>query len=132
MDLPVSYQDVVMARRRIRDIVHSTSVITSRTLDEWAGCEVFLKCENLQRTGSFKFRGAYHAFGLLSPQQKEKGIVAFSSGNHAQATALAARLLGVPAVICMPSDAPKVKIEATRGYGAEIVFMADLPKTGKK
>lgn len=122
MDLPVSFQDVVMAKKRIRDNIHSTSVITSRTLDEWAGCEVFLKCENLQRTGSFKFRGAYHAIGLLSSEQKKQGIIAYSSGNHAQATALAARLLGVPAVICMPLDAPKVKIEATRGYGAEIVF----------
>ncbi len=122
MDLPISFQDIVLARRYLRDNIHSTSVITSRTLDDWSGHEVFLKCENLQRTGSFKFRGAYHTIGLLSPEQKKQGIIAFSSGNHAQATALAAKLLGVPAVICMPMDAPKVKIEATRGYGAEIVF----------
>ncbi|MBA4601684.1 pyridoxal-phosphate dependent enzyme [Thermoactinomyces mirandus] len=122
MKLPISFEQVVVARKRIQGNIHPTPVITSRTLDEWAGCKVFLKCENLQRTGSFKFRGAYHAIGQLTPEQKKRGIIAFSSGNHAQATALAARLLGVPAVISMPADAPQVKIVATRGYGAETVF----------
>ncbi|TMZ45799.1 pyridoxal-phosphate dependent enzyme, partial [Klebsiella pneumoniae] len=99
-----------------------TPVVTSRTLNRMAGCEVFLKCENLQRAGAFKFRGAYHAISRLSEEQKRTGVIAFSSGNHAQAVALAARLAEVPAVLCMPDDAPQVKVEATRDYGAEIVF----------
>jgi len=96
-------------------------VLTSTTIDARTGATVHFKCENFQRMGAFKFRGAYHALSQLDADQRSRGVVAFSSGNHAQAVALAGRLLGVPAVIVMPEDAPKVKLEATRGYGAQIV-----------
>jgi len=96
--------------------------MTSRTLDELAGRSVLLKCENLQRGGAFKFRGAYNTVSQLSAEARSRGVLAFSSGNHAQGVALAAKLLGAPAAICMPSDAPPVKIAATRGYGAEVIF----------
>jgi threo-3-hydroxy-L-aspartate ammonia-lyase len=95
--------------------------MTSRTIDAMTGSAVFFKCENLQRMGAFKIRGAYNALSLFSEMEKRKGVIAFSSGNHAQAVALAGRLLGIKAVIVMPEDAPRVKLEATRGYGAEIV-----------
>jgi threonine dehydratase len=95
--------------------------VTSRTLDERTGAAVFLKCENLQRMGAFKFRGAYNRIVQLDPAERRRGVVAFSSGNHAQGVALSSRLLGVPATIVMPADAPAAKVEATRGYGAEIV-----------
>jgi len=97
-------------------------VLTSATIDALTGARVHFKCENFQRMGAFKFRGAYNALSQLDPEQKRKGVVAFSSGNHAQAVALSGRLLGVPATIVMPTDAPKVKLEATRGYGAEVVL----------
>lgn len=117
-----SYKSVRDAAERLRGIVHRTPVLTSRTLDEISGGSIFLKCENFQRMGAFKFRGAYNRIVQLDGEARQRGVVAFSSGNHAQGVALASRLLGVPAVIVMPSDAPASKIAATRGYGAEIVF----------
>jgi threonine dehydratase len=116
-----TYDDVVAAARRIEGIAHRTPVLTSRTIDSDWGASVFFKCENLQRMGAFKFRGAYNALARFDAAQREAGVVAFSSGNHAQAVALAARLLGMPAVIVMPHDAPAAKVAATRGYGAEVV-----------
>jgi len=118
----VSYEDVVAAAGRLRGIAHRTPVVTSRTLDELCGMSVFLKCENLQRMGAFKFRGAYNRISQLSADERKRGVVAFSSGNHAQGVALAAQLLGVPAVIVMPSDATAAKLDATREYGAEVVL----------
>ncbi|MGW7541751.1 pyridoxal-phosphate dependent enzyme, partial [Streptomyces sp. NPDC054770] len=118
---PVTLQDVHDAAARIKGAAHRTPVLRSRTLDELVGAEVFLKCENLQRVGAFKFRGAYNAASRLSPEQLAKGIAAYSSGNHAQAVALAARELGSTAVIVMPADTPRAKLAATAGYGAEIV-----------
>src|SRR5271156_1427538 len=117
----LGYDDVLAAAARLRGIAHRTPVVRSRTLDERTGAQVFLKCENLQRMGAFKFRGAYNRISQLSPAARRRGVVAFSSGNHAQGAALAAKLLGAPAVIGMPSDAPASKIAATREYGAEIV-----------
>jgi threonine dehydratase len=113
--------DVRAAARRLDGVAHRTPVVTSRTLDERAGAEVYLKPESLQRTGSFKFRGAYTKISSLPPDALARGVVAFSSGNHAQAVALAARLLGTSATILMPEDTPVAKLEATRGYGAEVV-----------
>ena len=118
----VTIEEVREAARRLDGIAHRTPVITSRTLDELVNGQVFLKCENFQRMGAFKFRGAYNRIVQLDVKQRRAGVVAFSSGNHAQGVALASRLLGVPAVIVMPEDAPKSKIDATRGYGAEIIF----------
>ncbi|MFD6274821.1 threo-3-hydroxy-L-aspartate ammonia-lyase [Streptomyces sp. NPDC060209] len=119
--LPVTFDDVRAAAARLKGIAHATPVLTSRTLNAYVGAEVFIKCENFQRVGAFKFRGAYNAAAQLSPEQLSKGIAAYSSGNHAQATALAARELGTSAVILMPEDAPQSKKDATAGYGAEIV-----------
>ncbi|MFE0821040.1 threo-3-hydroxy-L-aspartate ammonia-lyase [Streptomyces sp. NPDC058847] len=118
---PVTFADVRDAAARLDGIAHRTPVLTSRTLDALVGAEVFVKCENFQRVGAFKFRGAYNAASRLSDGQLAKGIAAYSSGNHAQAVALAARELGTTAVILMPEDAPRSKREATAGYGAEIV-----------
>ncbi len=116
----VQYGDVVAAAARIKGVAHRTPVVTSRAFDEAVGASVFFKCENLQRSGAFKFRGAYNALSRLSPEQRRAGVVAYSSGNHAQAVALAGRLLGIPVVILMPDDAPSVKLAATRSYGAEV------------
>jgi len=116
--------DVRAAAERLRGIAHRTPVVTSRTLDRRVDANVFLKCENLQRMGAFKFRGAYNRLAQLSPAERERGVVAFSSGNHAQGVALAARLLEIPATIVMPENAPAAKSAATLGYGAEIVFYA--------
>ena len=110
------------ARERIGSRIHRTPVVTSRSFNEVAGKEVFFKCENLQRAGSFKIRGATNKILSLTAEEKRRGVVAFSSGNHAQAVALAAREAGVRAVVAMPNDAPKLKVAGTRGYGAEIVF----------
>ncbi|MFJ1967958.1 pyridoxal-phosphate dependent enzyme [Streptomyces sp. NPDC087903] len=118
---PVTLDDVRAAAARIEGVAHRTPVLRSRTLDALVGAEVHLKCENFQRVGAFKFRGAYHAAARLTPEQLARGIAAYSSGNHAQAVALAARELGTTAVIVMPEDAPRSKREATAGYGAEIV-----------
>jgi threonine dehydratase len=116
-----SFDDVCAAAERLRGIAHRTPVVTSKTLDERTGARVSLKAENLQRIGAFKFRGAYNRIAQLTPDQRQRGVVAFSSGNHAQGVALAAQLLEVPATIVMPSDAPSAKLAATRGYGAEVV-----------
>jgi len=120
--LPITFDDVAAAHERIRGAAHRTPVLTSSTADAATGASLHFKCENFQRMGAFKFRGAYNAIAQFTPQQKAAGVLAFSSGNHAQAIALSARLLGVRAVILMPEDAPSVKIEATRGYGAEVVL----------
>lgn len=116
-----SFADVRAAAERLRGVVHRTPVITSATLDARTGARVFCKAENLQRIGAFKIRGAYNTIAQLDPERRRGGVVAFSSGNHAQGVALAAKLLGVPATIVMPSDAPAAKHAATRGYGAEVV-----------
>jgi threonine dehydratase len=118
---PVTLDDVRDAAAQIKGVAHRTPVLRSRTLDDLVGAEVFLKCENYQRIGAFKFRGAYNTISRLSPGQLERGVAAYSSGNHAQAVALSARELGSTAVIVMPEDTPKSKIDATAGYGAEIV-----------
>ncbi|NBE92626.1 pyridoxal-phosphate dependent enzyme [Nonomuraea sp. KC401] len=118
---PVTLDDVRDAAARLDGVVHRTPVLCSRTLDELVGAEVLLKCENFQRVGAFKFRGAYNAVSRLPRGQLAKGVAAYSSGNHAQAVALAARVLGTNAVILMPEDAPRSKLEATAGYGAEVV-----------
>ena len=120
--LAISYDDVVAAHERIRSVAHRTPVLTSTTADAQSGAQLFFKCENLQRVGAFKFRGAYNAIAQFSPDQRAHGVVAYSSGNHAQGIALAARLLGVKAVILMPTDAPAIKLTATREYGAEVVL----------
>ncbi len=120
--LPVRYADIAAAADKLKGISHRTPSLTSTTVDARVGGCVFFKCENFQRMGAFKFRGAYNALANLSPAQKRTGVVAFSSGNHAQAVALAGKLLGVKAVIVMPDDAPAVKLDATRGYGAEVVI----------
>jgi threonine dehydratase len=117
----VSLQDIRDAAKRIAGAAHHTPVIRSRTLDELVGAEVHLKAENLQRIGAFKFRGAYNAIARLSPAQLARGIAAYSSGNHAQAVALAAKELGSTAVIVMPADTPAAKLDAVAGYGAEII-----------
>jgi threo-3-hydroxy-L-aspartate ammonia-lyase len=120
--MALTYDDVAAAHERIRGAARRTPVMTSATVDAVTGAQVHFKCENFQRMGAFKFRGAYNALAQLSAEHKKTGVVAFSSGNHAQAVALAGRLLGVAAVIVMPTDAPSVKLEATRGYGAEVVL----------
>ncbi|HEY6721053.1 MAG TPA: threo-3-hydroxy-L-aspartate ammonia-lyase [Burkholderiales bacterium] len=120
--LAVRYADVEAAAQRLEGHAHRTPALTSRTVDERTGAQVFFKCENLQRIGAFKFRVAYNAMSQLSPEERKRGVLAYSSGNHAQAVALAGKLLGIRVVIVMPADAPAVKIEATRGYGAEIVL----------
>ena len=117
----LSLDDVRAAAERLSGIAHRTPVLTSRTLDERTGATAFLKAECLQRGGAFKFRGAYNMISSLGPEERERGVVAYSSGNHAQAVSLAARLLGTSATILMPADTPPVKLDATRGYGAEIV-----------
>jgi threonine dehydratase len=116
-----TFDDVRAAAARLAGHAHRTPVLTSRTLDEQLGARVFLKCENLQRMGAFKFRGAFNALSKFDERQRRAGVVAFSSGNHAQAIALAARLLGIPATIVMPHDAPAVKVAATKGYGGQVV-----------
>ena len=118
----VTYADVEAAAARLEGVAHRTPVATSSQFDQLAGCEAYFKCENLQRMGAFKFRGAYNALALLGAQERSRGVVAFSSGNHAQAVALAGRLLSIGTTIVMPADAPAVKVAATRGYGAEVVL----------
>lgn len=121
MSLPVTYADIAAAAKRIEGAAHRTPVLTSATADEMTGAKIFFKPENLQRMGAFKFRGAYNAIAKFSDEQRKRGVLAFSSGNHAQAIALSARLAGVKAVIVMPADAPALKLAATRGYGAEVI-----------
>src|SRR5437879_4141316 len=120
--LAVSYADVASASERIPGHEHRATVMTSRTVDERAGARVFFKCENFQRMGAFKFRGAYNAMSRLASDERKRGVLAYSSGNHAQAVALAGKLLGIRVTIVMPADAPAVKLDATRGYGAEVVL----------
>lgn len=119
--MTVTYEDIVEAARRIEGIAHRTPVVTSRTLDARLSARLFLKCENLQRAGAFKFRGAYNALSRLDEGGRRRGVLTFSSGNHAQATALAARLLGMQATVVMPRNAPAAKRRATEEYGARIV-----------
>jgi threonine dehydratase len=116
-----TYDDVAAAAARLEGHAHRTPVMTSRTIDEALGAQVFFKCENLQRMGAFKFRGAFNALSRFDATQRRHGVVAFSSGNHAQAIALSARILGIPATIVMPQDAPAAKMAATRGYGGNVV-----------
>ena len=120
--MSVAYADVEAAAGRLEGVAHRTPVATSRQFDALTGAQAYFKCENLQRMGAFKFRGAYNALQTLPPEARKRGVVAFSSGNHAQAVALAGHLLGIPAVIVMPADAPAVKVAATRAYGAEVIF----------
>ena len=117
-----SYEDVVAAAARLEGQAHRTPVLRSRTVDAVAGAQFFFKCENFQRMGAFKFRGAFNALSCFDAQQRKAGVVAFSSGNHAQAIALSAQMLGMPATILMPQDAPAMKVAATRGYGGEVVL----------
>ena len=126
MSIP-SKQDLLDARTRISDIVHKTPVLTSSTLNEIIGAEVFLKCENFQRMGAYKMRGASHAVSRLNDDQLEHGVVTHSSGNFAQAIALSAKLKGIKATIVMPENAPAVKVEAVKGYGSTIVFSGSRP-----
>lgn len=116
-----TYDDVIAAADRLRFFAHTTPVLTSRTVNELLGAEVYFKCENFQRMGAFKFRGAFNALSQFSREQRTAGVVTFSSGNHAQAIALAAKLLNIPATIVMPHDAPAAKVAATQGYGGKII-----------
>ena len=117
-----TYDDVVAAAARLQGHAHRTPVLRSRTADDRLGASVFFKCENFQRMGAFKFRGAFNALSRFTPAQRRAGVVTFSSGNHAQAVALSAHILAMPAVILMPSDAPRLKIDATCGYGGEVIL----------
>jgi threonine dehydratase len=126
-DLAIGFADVAAAAQRLAGHAHRTPVLSSRTLNALTGAQVFLKCENLQRMGAFKFRGAFNALAQFTPAQRQAGVIAFSSGNHAQAIALSARLLGMPSVIVMPQDSPAAKLTATRGYqqgqpGSEVLL----------
>ena len=120
--LAISFDDILSAQKRIGGVAHRTPILTSTTADAMIGAQLFFKAENFQRMGAFKFRGGFNAVSQLTPEQRVKGVVAFSSGNHAQAIALSARLLDVKAVIIMPTDAPTAKLAATRGYGGEVVL----------
>ena len=128
----LQFADIERAAVRIKGVAHRTPVLTSRTLDALLGAQVFMKAENLQRMGAFKFRGGYNAVNALTDAQRAGGVVAFSSGNHAQAVALAAQLHGCRATIVMPHDAPALKLAATRGYGAEVVSTTATWKTGPR
>lgn len=118
----ITFEDIQTAAERLKGQAHRTPIATSHQLNKAVGAELFCKCENLQRVGAFKFRGAFNLISQLSEAQRKRGVVAFSSGNHAQAVALVAKRLKVPAVIVMPHDSPAVKLAATRGYGAEVVL----------
>jgi threonine dehydratase len=125
----VSFDDVARAHERIKSHAKRTPVLTSSTVDAHTGATVFFKCENFQRMGAFKFRGAFNALSQLKDDERSRGVIAFSSGNHAQAVALAGRILGIKTLIVMPDDAPKVKLDATRGYGAEVIqYAKDQPR----
>jgi threonine dehydratase len=131
-----TYDDVADAARRIQGVAHRTPVLTSRTADEIAGASLFFKCENFQRMGAFKFRGACNALAHFDDRQRAAGVITYSSGNHAQAIALSARLAGIRATIVMPEDAPAAKMEATRGYGGEVItydrYTEDREAIGRK
>ncbi|WP_426163965.1 threo-3-hydroxy-L-aspartate ammonia-lyase [Pseudoduganella sp. R-34] len=134
--MSITYEDVVAAAGRIEGHAHRTPVLTSRTANEELGAEIFFKAENMQRMGAFKFRGGFNALSRFNEAQRKAGVVAFSSGNHAQAIALSAKLLGIPATIIMPEDAPASKIAATRGYGGNVVtydrYKEDREAIGRK
>ena len=134
--MSITYEDIVAATGRIEGHAHRTPVLTSRTANEELGAEIFFKAENLQRMGAFKFRGGFNALSRFNEAQRKAGVVAFSSGNHAQAIALSAKLLGIPATIIMPEDAPASKIAATRGYGGNVVtydrYTEDREAIGRK
>jgi threonine dehydratase len=117
-----TFEDVRLAAKRIAGVAHRTPVLTSRTADIATGAKLYFKAENLQRAGAFKFRGAYNSIAALEPATRERGVIAFSSGNHAQAIAYAAALQGISSTIVMPTDAPAIKVAATKGYGAKVVF----------
>jgi threonine dehydratase len=119
---PPTFSDIVDAAERLRGVAHRTPAVTSRAANDAAGADLYFKCENLQRMGAFKFRGAYNAIAQFDEAQRQAGVAAFSSGNHGQAIALSARLLGIKAAIVMPHDAPSSKIAATRGYGGEVIL----------
>ena len=119
--LAIDYADVAAAHARLQGVAHRTPVHTSQTANSLTGAQLFFKCENFQRMGAFKFRGAYNALAQFTPEQRKSGVCAFSSGNHAQGLALSAQLLAIPAAIVMPLDSPAVKMTATRGYGAEVI-----------
>ena len=121
LNLP-TYEDVIAASARLKGVAHRTPVLSSRTINNETGAELFFKCENLQRMGAFKFRGAFNALSQFDERQKKAGVVTYSSGNHAQAIALSASLLNLPATIVMPNDAPAAKMAATRGYGGKVVI----------
>ena len=126
---PVVLADIEAAAQRIKGHAHRTPVLTSSTVDRKTGGSVFFKCENFQRMGAFKFRGAFNALSQLKDEERNRGVIAFSSGNHAQAVALAGRILGIKTLIVMPDYAPKVKLDATRGYGAEVIqYAKDQPR----
>src|SRR5207245_221017 len=127
----VSIDDVHAAARRLRNRIHRTPVVSCQSMDDATGFAVFLKCENLQRAGAFKIRGALNKLLSLTADERRRGVVAFSSGNHAQGVALAAQMTGTTSIICMPSDAPKLKLEATRRYGAEVVSY-DRPRDDRE
>jgi threo-3-hydroxy-L-aspartate ammonia-lyase len=118
----LTLDDVRAASRRLSARIHRTPVIVCQSFDDACGHQVFFKCENLQRAGALKIRGALNKLATLTPAERARGVIAFSSGNHAQDVALAARMMGTTAIVCMPKDAPALKLEATRNYGAEIVF----------
>src|SRR5262245_51568557 len=134
--MSITYEDVVAAAGRIEGHAHRTPVLTSRTANEELGAEIFFKAENMQRMGAFKFRGGFNALSRFDEAQRKAGVVAFSSGNHAQAIALSAKLLGIPATIIMPEDAPASKIAATRGYSGNVVtydrYKEDREAIGRK
>ena len=134
--LPVSYKDICAAARRLKGVANKTPVMTSRTLDKKLGAKIFLKCENYQRIGAFKFRGGYYSLSQFTAKQKKAGVITYSSGNHAQAVACAAGILGIKATIIMPYDAPKLKVTATKGYGATVIqydrYKEDREKIAEK
>ena len=131
-----TYEDVLAATTRIAGVAHRTPIMTSRTINRETGAEIFFKCENLQRMGAFKFRGAFNALSKFDERQRKAGVVTYSSGNHAQAIALSASLLGIPATIIMPNDAPAAKMAATRGYGGKVIsydrYTEDREKIGRE
>lgn len=135
--LPIpTYKDVAQAHQRILPYLNKTPVLTSRTINELTGAQFYFKCENFQRMGAFKFRGAMNALSQFTAEQRKNGVVTFSSGNHAQAIALSAKLLGIPATIIMPEDAPKAKMDATKGYGGRVItynrYTEDREKIGQQ
>lgn len=135
--LPIpTYKDIAQAHQRILPYLNKTPVLTSRTINELTGAQFYFKCENFQRMGAFKFRGAMNALSQFTAEQRKNGVVTFSSGNHAQAIALSAKLLGIPATIIMPEDAPKAKMDATKGYGGRVItynrYTEDREKIGQQ